>query len=57
MDQQFPHEYVAAQLGHSNQVCKWCSGTPMENAVLNPSHCDEREAAAKADKIAKGGAA
>lgn len=37
-----PHEYIPAQLGHANQVCKWCAGTPNENAVIAPNHCDKR---------------
>lgn len=36
------HEYVPAQLGHSSQVCKWCAGTPAENSVIAPAHCDMR---------------
>lgn len=35
-----PHEYIPAQLGHSNLICKWCSGTPRENEVLDPNHCE-----------------
>lgn len=37
-----PHEYVARDLGHSTEVCKWCAGTPSENFVLNPHHCEAR---------------
>lgn len=36
------HEYVPRNLGHSTVACKWCAGTPNENAVLGPDHCDAR---------------
>ena len=48
---QVPHEYVPNDVGHSAVTCKWCAGTPNENAVLGPNHCDER---AKKDPAVNG---
>lgn len=37
-----PHNYIKANLGHSDLVCAYCHGTPMENiAIGEANHCDQ----------------
>lgn len=44
------HEYVPANLGHSNTACKWCAGTPQENAALGEEDfCKKRFTHLKVD--------
>ena len=41
-----PHEWVRANLGHSNSMCKLCGGTPREIEVIGDmNHCEKNPAA------------
>jgi len=39
-----PHEFKYANLGHGgNMLCKYCSATPNEIAVIgDPNHCEKQ---------------
>lgn len=49
-----PHDYIKANLGHSPVMCRYCGGTPAENAALGEYECakaQSREAATTPPQI------